>query len=115
MWNRIVASTYLKLRLSSVPKRRSAGDAELAEVSRSLARTNEEVENFVKQLEMMRQSRWIKLGRLFGVGPDLQRSANSMKPALARVWIVLKGLPPGVARPCSTDSVHGSPSARRSS
>ncbi len=68
-----------------------------------------QLEQLDAQLQMIRESRWLKLGRTFGLGPNQARPVRTVDAAIApgvSAWRILEGLPLALLSPSS-------PAARR--
>jgi 2-polyprenyl-3-methyl-5-hydroxy-6-metoxy-1,4-benzoquinol methylase len=63
----------LDAELAESVKRLNQAETMVAERTAKAARLDDQLQKINAQIEMMRQSRWIKLGRQFGVGPDLNQ------------------------------------------
>ena len=63
----------LQEELAESDRRLKQAEAATSERSELATRMNGELQQIIAQLEMIRHSRWIRLGRLIGLGPDLRK------------------------------------------
>jgi SAM-dependent methyltransferase len=64
----------LDAELAESARRLNGAGAIVVERTETAARLDDQLRQITAQIETMRHSRWLKLGRLFGVGPDLKQS-----------------------------------------